>query len=311
MSFSLSISHNKKGDSGKSHFLGHLCDALSEFPVKIVNPDQKSDIHLSVISGIKKGCKNVVRIDGVYYDQERLKKNNSIRSTIKEADAVIFQSEWSRTLATHILSISPKKSTVINNGVDMNLVRNSQPIEKPDWDFIFAVSAHWRVNKRFEAILNAFRNLCSKYPKIGMFVLGEIQVDKNERIKTFGRVDLKTVFSVLRSSNALVHICHLDACPNSVVEALCCGVPVVCNNIGGTPEIVKSDGEIVNIDKEYDFKPIRSMNEVGSSSVDIDKLSEGMEKMLNWKNQVIRPDLDIKNIAKQYYEYLKSVLEGK
>jgi glycosyltransferase involved in cell wall biosynthesis len=244
-----------------------------------------------------------------------MSQNESIRSAIKGADGVIYQSEWSRVLATKMLSIKPKRSIVIPNGVDMKLVNSAVPVDRQGWDFIFTVSAHWRVNKRFEAVLAAYRSLVSKFPdrKIGMFVLGEspVKVGKNERIRLFGRVGLSEVFSTLKSSNALVHICHLDACPNSVVEALSCRVPVVCNNIGGTPELVKGDGVIVDLDKEYDFRPIKSMKQVGSGSVDVEKLSEGMAKMLLWKNAVERPDLDIRNVARRYCEYFEQILEGR
>jgi len=312
MSFKLSIGRSYVGNSGKSNFLSQLVEPLqSVYGVKIVEANEKSDIHLSIISGLKKSTLNVVRIDGVYYDKPRLKMNKPIAQTINGSDGVIFQSNWSRVFASNMLKIKPKMQTVIYNGVDQQRIRSVAPISKNGWDKAFVVSARWRPNKRLEAILDAFHILRKtvRDKKIGIFILGKSKIKSSDYVQAMGDVSLSTVFSTLRAADAMIHICHIDSCSNSVTEALSSGLPVVCNNIGGTPELVGNSGIIVDIDKPFKFKPIKSMSLVDSSSVNHKPIVSAMNRVLDWQTPVVRNDLDINVSAAKYYDFLRLILE--
>ena len=49
-----------------------------------------------------------------------------------------------------------------------------------------------------------------------------------------------------RSADAMVHIAWIDNCPNTVVESLSCGIPVLSTHNGGTHELVKNNGKIIS-----------------------------------------------------------------
>ena len=48
-----------------------------------------------------------------------------------------------------------------------------------------------------------------------------------------------------------LHLCHIDSCPNIVIEGLCCGLNVLCSNLGGTQEIVGENGVVLRADKMW------------------------------------------------------------
>lgn len=309
----ISLERSLSCQKGWANFVTSLiCQLERMYDVKIVGKKDKSDIHLSVISGFKPHCKNVLRIDGVYYDEVRRKRNKSIYNSIQTADAVVFQSNWCRTLVTRMLNIIPKKDIVIYNGVDQSSITKSKSKSMPMMNGFkkwWVCCSHWRVNKRPRAIADAFTVACDHRSDVGMIFLGHMDESfkkKHANILYAGEVNRSDLFSYLKGGNWMCHICHIDACPNSVIEGLSCGLPVLCNNIGGTPEIVAKDGIIVPLDKEFKFKFIKESNQI--SSVDIDLLSSNMVKMMNLPWSVSRPDLDISVAAHKYYNLFLELL---
>ncbi len=306
----LSVSKSISGNRGNTNFVRRLLDCLArDYQVKIVKASEPSDIHLILIEGeMKRGARNVVRIDGVYYDAPRNGLNKPIVRTISKADGVVFQSKWSRTLAEKLLRVKPRSNTVIYNGVDPSVFRNSSGLERK-FDKTFIACAHWRPNKRLDAITEAFQRFVELgHPNAGLIVVGEASAQAHPNMLFPGVVDEKKLAQLYSISDYMVHICHIDACPNSVVEALVTGLPVLCNNIGGTPEIVDRSGVIVKLDKQFEFKFIPSIKDVGSRSVDVRKLVDGMLQIASKDWEVKRPDLHIQTSAKRYYEYFRSLL---
>jgi glycosyltransferase involved in cell wall biosynthesis len=306
----LSLARMPKGNRGIDRFLSLLITKLKEQGVEIVDTDKRSDIHLAVISGSKKkGSRNVVRIDGVYYDTARLGNNKTIKNTIQSFEGVVYQSAWSKKFATGMLRVSNPKSAVIWNGTDPSIYRKADPY-KHDFDKAFVCCAHWRPNKRLAATIEAFRRTRKQLDRnLGLFIVGEpdCKVPNDPAIKAFGSVKKRSeLASIYRASNYLVHICHLDACPNSVVEALVCGLPVLSNNIGGTPELVGSDGIILPLDQPFNFKPVSSIDRV--VPIDLDILADGMKSMVARDWVVDRPDLDISRSAQQYMRFFGELL---
>lgn len=288
-----------------SILLEELC---TKYGVKVVDSKSRSDIHLNIIQGHRKlGAKNILRLDGVYYDVGRLKLNRSITRTISQTDGVIYQSKWAKAFVEGMLSVKPKRSVVIHNGADTRRFK-SQIINKFGFDEIVTCCAAWRVNKRLEYIVESFIECRKRTGKnLGLFIIGKPHYEyEDPNVRFFGRVS-DEIYSIYASSDYFCHICHLDACPNAVVEALCCGIPVLSNNIGGTPEIVGSDGIIADLDKPFDFKPVKSMKAV--APIDSEVLTNGMIQLVNKDWEVNRPDLDISVSAKKYYDFFKEMLK--
>ena len=58
------------------------------------------------------------------------------------------------------------------------------------------------------------------------------------------------------NADVMVHIPLIDWCPNSVIEALACQVPVITSHNGGTKELVYmcgNLGEVIELEGTYEY----------------------------------------------------------
>ena len=99
-------------------------------------------------------------------------------------------------------------------------------------------------------------------------------------------------------ADAMIHLAWLDWCPNTVVEGLSCGAPVLCSHNGGTKELVKDNGVVVQLEEDYEIGarvPLYNPPKVDTSII-VDGILEVLEKPTIFD----RLDLDIKTVAKNY-----------
>jgi glycosyltransferase involved in cell wall biosynthesis len=68
------------------------------------------------------------------------------------------------------------------------------------------------------------------------------QLGLTDSVTFLGRLERHEVVALYHSAHAMLNPSRVDNMPNSVLEALACGLPVVSTNVGGIPFIVE-DGE--------------------------------------------------------------------
>jgi glycosyltransferase involved in cell wall biosynthesis len=61
----------------------------------------------------------------------------------------------------------------------------------------------------------------------------------SDRVAFLGRLERHEVVKLYHSAHAMLNPSRVDNMPNSVLEALACGVPVISTNVGGVPYIVE------------------------------------------------------------------------
>ena len=105
---------------------------------------------------------------------------------------------------------------------------------------------------------------------------------------------------ILQSATAMIHLAWLDWCPNSVVEGLASGLPVLCSHNGGTKELVKDSGIILQLEEDYQIGT--KLDLYSPPKVDHEIIVEGVEKIIEMPKITDRSDLNIKNTAAQYRE---------
>ena len=276
--------------------------------LKIVSQTQNDmDIELAFIRSKERHTKPIVlRVDGCYYRKDHLRRNASILASLRQAKHIIFQSNYSMNMVTTMLKYKPKKSTVIYNGIDQSYVDSISKATDIEPDSFVAVSHGWRKrsDKRIHSTIMGF--LSASLNK-HLYIIGDVdkyitkKYSKNNNVHFLGVLIGKRLLSVMKACKYQMHLCRIDSCPNAVVEGLACGLNVLCTNLGGTREIVKNDGIILDVD-QWNFSPIGSKN---YDNVSPNSVADGIELLLKIKTKPNRPDINIKKTAEAYANVIK------
>ena len=74
------------------------------------------------------------------------------------------------------------------------------------------------------------------------------EVGVSDRVHFLGLVKQEDLRWYYSAGDALVLVSSREGWPNVLLEAMACGMPVIANNVGGTPEIVTSPAAGVLLD---------------------------------------------------------------
>jgi glycosyltransferase involved in cell wall biosynthesis len=166
------------------------------------------------------------------------------------ATAVVYQSEFARGWWEGSCGKAPVPASVVLNGVPLDRFTPRGP-EQPPSDRWRVLVLEARFGGGYEIGLEWALDLASRLAREGKAVELKI-VGKQDgvitgaapsgvRIEAMGAVPNEEVPALGRGSHLLFSSDVLPACPNSVIEALACGLPVLAFDTGALPEIVKND----------------------------------------------------------------------
>lgn len=253
-------------------------------------------------------CKNILRLDGLYFDSQNTvgdsnMLNYPISKAYRKADGIIFQSEFDHKLFATFMGEPRCKHRVIQNGVPASFSPHGESV---DFGFRKTIlcSAKWKEHKRLRCIINGFIEYGNE--DTGLVILGsniKNRVD-HPNVKYIGNVLPSDLPKYLRGGDAFLHLAWLDHCPNTVVEAIACGLPVLCGHNGGTKDIVKSNGVVMQFEEDYDFKKV---NLYKPPKCNKQKVAEGIEKVLNWKRPLDVDHLKIETVAREYMLFSQQI----
>ena len=263
------------------------------------------DYNIAFIAGkYYPGKINVLRLDGLYFDTENtVGDNEELNTPIKKSyhgfDKIIFQSRFSKDMFFHHLGEINTPYKIIYNGAPRSFPSADKKIKYP-FDKTIICSARWRSHKRLAAIIEGFKELNQK--SIGLVILGKATPQINhENIIYLGDVNPRKLPYYIRGADAFIHLSWLDWCPNTVVEALVCGLPVLCSHNGGTKELVKDSGIIFEFEETYDFERVPLYK---PPVPDPKLVARGMSELLEWSKPIERADLYIDHVARQYTDFI-------
>lgn len=297
--------------TGKGRFIQRLIPALNELGVEVTeDANNPADVDLGVGKWVykpKRVKKLVVRMGPSHFDKSQDWKSLNKRKTkaVKKSDGVIYQSEWCKEVG-HKFLVPHSNETVIFNGAPIvtHKVFPKNPV-------FIAATRKWIPQKRLGSLIEAFFD--AQIDNSKFIIFGEIpgrELTRSVRgIKSIIHKGLRApeeIQDYMREATAFLHPVWLDGCPNAVVEALACGLPVICGCEGGTYEIVQDNGYTC-IDDEWDFGPKNLNKPPKLEAIAWVNLMRAAAKM---KIEIKNSHIDIKNIAKQYVEFFQKVLNG-
>jgi len=184
----------------------------------------------------------------------------------RDIDHVIYQSNYSKRSVETLLGATPVSNTTVVNGVDLKEFKPLSRSESHPADSFpkILMSHYFKPKKRAQQCPRIIRELKAVYPEVKVVLVGGAFRDTLDVIKReiaahnlqehfdiLGQVHFDGLHEVYRSCDFMLCLSYDDPCPNVVIEAIACGLPVVYANTGGVPEIVGDAG--VGVDEKADF----------------------------------------------------------
>jgi len=304
----------QKFKGGPAVFRDRLIKSLNKFDDIEVATDinKKFDIELAFIRKIFKHNKPyILRLDGCYYEENRKSGNRGVEKAILGAKYLIFQSNFSFQLLQKVLNISEKINednySIIHNGIDLNYINKIEPSNKIE-PGSFVTCAKWRPNKRPKSTIKGFleANIGKHLYIIGDEGIGGKKIDKKYESKYIHVLNKKSnekVISIMKACDYQLHLCHIDSCPNIVLEGLCSGLNVLCSNLGGTKELVQSDGIVLKADKMWGGRYLKPTN---LDNIKSTLVAEGIHKLIKRKTIPDSSKFDINLVVKKYVDIIRN-----
>lgn len=240
------------------------------------DPDDASDA-LLVLAGTRdllplrrakrRGMRIVQRLDGVNWVQRirwtgvrytvRAEYGNLVLTFIRKnfADRVVYQSQFIRKWWEDWYGAARVPATVILNGVDLQAYSPDGAHERPT-DRVRILLLEGNLKGGLDSGLFHAVSLAEKISekqKVEIAVAGGVDEATQRKVKQVSKVPVNFLGTLprdqipflARSSHFLYSAEVNPPCPNSVIESLACGLPVIGFDSGSLRELVSDDAGVV------------------------------------------------------------------
>lgn len=223
-----------------------------------------------------RGTRIVHNQNGVFYpgwyDGDWEAENTRMSHAYHLADHVFWQSAFCRACADQFLGIRDGGGEVLFNAVD---IAHFAPREnsKTNGPFTFLLTGKLQSHLayRLEDSIAGLAHVRAAGLDAILTIAGRLDAGATDaalataqkyglgsQVRLLGPYSQIRAPSVYRAADAYVMTKHADPCPNTVIEAMACGLPVAFVASGGVPELVGKDagaGVEANNNWERPFRP--------------------------------------------------------
>lgn len=214
----------------------------------------------------------IQRLDGIYYPSKHGQNFEELNKDIKDiylnySTYIIFQSQYCKKQCFEMLEKLPStKYSIIYNGANKKIFYPANELNNKKTSAIkFITTGNFRNLDMLEPIIAAL-DILSKNHKFELIILGPItnrkisKLIKRPYVKYIKRLSLNKVASQLRESDIFIYS-HLNPpCPNSIIEAVSCGIPVVGFDSGSMSELLFFSKDLLAPVSDKIFQEYREFN---------------------------------------------------
>jgi glycosyltransferase involved in cell wall biosynthesis len=277
---SICILPKLKGPGGPSSFQAKLINGLTALGIETHHDIRKPGTQAVLVIGATRHLDELLyakrhhirivqRLDGMnwlhkrqhtgwkhYLRSERMNLQLSfIRRWL--ADEIVYQSNFTRDWWNTVYSSLHKPNKVIHNAVDLNTFTPKGKGQPPkDFVRLLVVEGSFKGGHErdlFNAVEAANRLSARLDKKVELMIVGnapqhmrdQVASSHKAEVRWMGLVPHEKIPEMDRSAHLLFPAEINAACPNSVVEALASGLPVVSYATGSLPELIGEEGGAV------------------------------------------------------------------
>ena len=177
--------------------------------------------------------------------------NRPIRRALLAADHVLYQSAFCKQSAELFLGEPRGDWEILHNAVDVDHFTPAGDLP-PDGPVLLLAGDQTQAY-RLETALRTLARLLETHPDARLLVTGRLvsspeplieELGLRGEVELVGRYAQRDAPRIFRRAHLLLHTKVKDPCPSTVVEAMACGLPVVCAASGGTAELVEDEAGI-------------------------------------------------------------------
>ena len=195
------------------------------------------------------------------YHNTHLLKRPQIKKALRETSALITVSRPLLEFARNECGVGNGNTWVIPNGVDDALFkviqRNSARVDlgvARERQILITVGGLIK-RKGIDRVVRLLPHLKAKLPGIRYIVIGGksregdetanlqqlvAELGLQDTVQFLGILPQAQIVAWLNAADVFVLLTEREGCPNAVIEALACGVPVVTTPVGANPDLIKS-----------------------------------------------------------------------
>ncbi len=210
--------------------------------------------------GAQNSIPSILSVRGNDFDRELFPPGDfaRLRWCLERASQVVCVS---RDLAKKVGAFAQREALVLPNSVDAELFspgpRPKSLLERyeiGEGEIVLGFSGELRAKKGLPFLLNAFREILARQPA-RLLLIGEVRPqDRGEFERLTADAELRAkvivtghlpdqhdVVAHLRLADIMLFPSLWEGMPNSLLESLACGIPVIASDAGAIPEVV-TDG---------------------------------------------------------------------
>lgn len=246
---------NSPATTGPGKFARRLRSGLqgSEFSLSPENTLRDADLYFASAmfhkAGVtlckQKGISTVLRVDGPGSSLDR----DGVHTSHNVADVVIYQSEYSKRSLQSLFSHIPPVSYVIHNGAEMPDVESKErPADgvRRTWISVCGNWQEFRYRIHLKAIYNNLDWITAEFPEFHWQIVGNykdfkavmLPPDMMKYVEFIPFANPAKLHFLRCEAYGCIHMVEQDSCPNSMIESMAYGLPILACRESAGPEII-------------------------------------------------------------------------
>lgn len=268
----------------------------------------------------------VLNQNGVFYPSwyrgDWKKKNYEMSIAYHEADYVFWQSRFCKNAANKFLGTRKGKGEVLYNAVDTkNMFVPKKKTNRKPFTFLLTGNLVLHLYYRLETSIIGIHDARKSGLDCRLEIAGYIdkrtlnaanklisQLCLDEYVDFRGQYLQQEAPLIYQNADAYIITKYQDPCPNTVIEAMSCGLPILYSESGGVPELVsKKSGISLKVNNCWDdnvYVPERQVIANGMIEIFNKKYEMGLASRLRATQK-----FEITNWIKRHDFIFRSLME--